>query len=262
MAPHNPSYRWLGAPLRDGARAAQRWWDIVRFAALALVLVLTPSTYARANRPLIARQIYASTWQVLGWFTVLCSLLSLVLIRIVVVSALSYGLSQYALEMVVRVLVLELIPLGAALFVVLRSGASWSALQGTAQPMKPAQALQKMRRDWVPRMLASAFSVLLLAGVSGVVALVLAYLTVYGFSPWGLPEYTRVVGRVFAPVVVLAFVLKTVLFAVAVAVIPLASALQAEPGKGPQPGGVSQGTVRLFLVLVLIEAASLTIKYI
>ena len=38
-----------------------------------------------------------------------------------VVTALSYGLSRYALEMVVRVLVLELIPLSAALFAALRS---------------------------------------------------------------------------------------------------------------------------------------------
>jgi phospholipid/cholesterol/gamma-HCH transport system permease protein len=262
MAITDTSHRWLGKWTRDTARALQRWSDIVHFAALALVLVLTPSTYARGNRPLIAQQIYASTWRVLLWFTVLCSLISLVLIRIVVVTALSYGLSQYALEMVVRVLVLELIPLGAALFVVLRSGASSAALHGAVAPVKPAVALQKMRREWVPRMIAGAFSVLLLAGVSGVVALVLAYLTVYGFSPWGLPEYTRVVGRVFAPVVVLAFVLKTVLFAVAVAVIPLASALQAAPAMGPGDGSVSQGTVRLFLVLVLIEAASLSIKYI
>ena len=50
----------------------------------------------------------------------LSALISLVLIRIVVVTALSYGLSQYALQMVIRVLVLELIPLTAALFVALR----------------------------------------------------------------------------------------------------------------------------------------------
>src|SRR6218665_3663179 len=48
---------------------------------------------------------------VLPGFTVLAALISLVLTRIVVVTALSYGLSRYALEMLIRVLVLELIPL-------------------------------------------------------------------------------------------------------------------------------------------------------
>ena len=54
------------------------------------------------------------------WFTLVCTLVSLVLIRIVLVTAISYGLSTFALEMVVRVLVLELIPLTAAVFVALR----------------------------------------------------------------------------------------------------------------------------------------------
>lgn len=57
------------------------------------------------------------------------TLLSLVLIRVVVVTALSYGLSQYALQMVVRVLVLELIPLSAAMFVALRAGLTFNASQ-------------------------------------------------------------------------------------------------------------------------------------
>ena len=65
----------------------------------------------------LAADIAPASQQAVLQFTVFSSLLGLVLIRIVVVTALSYGLSQYAVEMVVRVLVLELIPLGAALFV-------------------------------------------------------------------------------------------------------------------------------------------------
>ena len=68
----------------------------------------------------MARHLYMDTAPVLLWFTVLTSLISLVIIHIVVVTSISYGLSRYALEMVVRVLVLELIPLTAAMFVALR----------------------------------------------------------------------------------------------------------------------------------------------
>lgn len=256
--------RWLSSLGRSAFRSFRRWWDIAHFFVVALVLIFSPSTYVRANLPVIARQVYISTWQVLMWFTVLCSLISLVLIRIVVVTAQSYGLSQYALEMVVRVLVLELIPLGAALFVVLRSGATWAALRAGGWPGEGTAllALQRMRHEWVPRIIAVAFSVVMLATVSGVVALVLAYFTVYGLSPWGLAEYTRVVGRVFAPSVAFVFSAKTLLFGLAVAVIPLASALQTPAQQSSPDGPVPQGTVRLFLVLLLIEAASLAIKYI
>ena len=80
------------------------WWRIVYLGARVMVLALSPSTYARANRQALARQLYLSTAPLLLWFTILSSLISLVLIRIVVVTAQSYGLSQYALQMVVRVL--------------------------------------------------------------------------------------------------------------------------------------------------------------
>jgi phospholipid/cholesterol/gamma-HCH transport system permease protein len=69
---------------------------------------------------MLSRHIYINTAPILLWFTVLCALVTVVLTRIVLVTALSYGLSQYALQVVIRVLVLELIPLTAALFVALR----------------------------------------------------------------------------------------------------------------------------------------------
>jgi hypothetical protein len=102
--------RLLGYRLR---RYLASWWYMIHLGAVALVMAFSPSTYNRANRLAASRYIYASTWQVLPWFTVLSALVSLVIIRIVLVTAFSYGLSRYALEMVVRVLVLELIPLSA-----------------------------------------------------------------------------------------------------------------------------------------------------
>lgn len=248
------------------------WWGVLHFGAIALVFALSPSTHDRANRAVTARLMYTTTWQVLPWFTVLCALLSLVLIRIVVVTAQSYGLSQFALEMVVRVLVLELIPLSAALFVVLRSGMA-STRAATAVEAQLALApfrhigMDAWRLELVPRVISLAFSVITVAAVSCVVALVLAYTVVYGVSPWGFVAYTRMVGRVFDPAVSLGFVLKIALFALAVAVVPLATALQERrqqhrPRNETTGFSVPNGTVRLFAVLVLIEGASLAVKYI
>jgi phospholipid/cholesterol/gamma-HCH transport system permease protein len=247
-------------------RGAVSWWRMVHFGAVVLVMALSPSTYNRAHRATTSQYIYTSTWQVLPWFTAMAALLSLVLIRVVVVTALSYGLSQYALQMVVRVLVLELIPLSAAMFVALRTGlvfnagAAGLALQaGPGQP--PRLTLERLRLELVPRVLAGAFSVLTLAMVSSVIALVLAYLAVHGLSLWGLPGYTRTVGQVFDLPVTLGFLLKTFFFSLAVAVVPIAASLEA-PRPGASADAVQPGAVRLFLALLLIEAASLAIKYI
>jgi phospholipid/cholesterol/gamma-HCH transport system permease protein len=222
------------------------WWYILHFAAIMMVLALSPSSYHKNNRLRFAEHVYISTWQVLPWFTVLSTLICLVLVRIVVVTAQSYGLSSLALEVVVRVLVLELIPLSAALFVVLRTG----LYRCDPEILEPI--------DYLPQVLGTTFSVLLLAAIASTLTLILAYLAVYGFSPWGFPAFTHMVGHVFDPAVMVIFCMKSFLFSLSVAIIPLASGLQ-EPDDGSP---VAPGTVRLFLVLVLIEAGMLAIKYI
>jgi phospholipid/cholesterol/gamma-HCH transport system permease protein len=259
------------------------WVDIAYFAVLMLVLTLSPSAYNKANVYALLRLIYTNVWQVLPWFMVLCSLFSLVLIQIVIVSAASYGLSQYALEMVVRVLVLELIPLGTALFVIF--GPSANNVNILHQPSQPNSAFGIANSDAspirqatsyapagrastaialsdVPGVVAQSFAVVTMAALSSVLALFIAYLLVYGFSPWGIEHYTRMVGRVFNLAVSIIFSLKIVLFSLAVALVPLACARQQGRSRFTALVGVPQGTIRLFSVLVLIEIASLAIRYI
>ncbi len=258
MTPHPPlplaPHAWGRALLRGLAS----WWHLVRFAAIVLVLALSPSTYGGTHRANLSRHLYSSAWQVLPWFTVLAALLSLVLIRIVLVTAQSYGLSHLALEMVVRVLVIELIPLSAALFVALRAGVA-----GGTVPVAAGQALglAQLRNDLVPRSIAIAFSVLALTVVSCVTALVLAYLSVHGFTLWGLQGYTHTVGQVFDLPVTLGFMAKAVFFSLAVAIVPIAASLEATHGH-ISGSAMQAGTVRLFLVLLWIEAASLVVKYV
>jgi phospholipid/cholesterol/gamma-HCH transport system permease protein len=187
-------------------------------------------------------------------------------IRIVLVTSQSYGLTQYALEMVVRVLVLELIPLAAAMFAALRctiplsaevaalrSGGGWDALA--------AQGIDPMRAEVLPRAVAGSFCALMLAAVSGVVTLVVAYLSVYGFTGAGFTAYTHTVGRIFTPAVSLIFVLKILFLGLTVALMPIASVLDAVPRRRANTSAELQGLVRMLLLIVIIEAASLVGNY-
>ncbi len=242
------------------------WWRTIHLAALLSVLALSPSSYGADSRRAMARHLYLGTAQSLLWFTLLSMLISIVVIRIVLVTAVSYGLSQYALEMVVRVLVLELIPLAAALFAALRctiplgaevaelrSGDGWDALA--------TRGVDPLRREVLPRVVAGSFCALMLAAVSCVVTLVVAYLSVYGFTGAGFDAYTHTVGRVFAPAVALIFLLKILLLSLTVALMPIASVLDAVPRRRPNTSAELQGLVRMFLIIVLIEAASLVGNY-
>jgi len=243
------------------------WWQVTHLGAVILVLALSPSSYDRETRLVLAREAYEATAPILLWFTALSSLVSLVIIRIVVVTALSYGLSRYALDMVVRVLVLELIPLTAAIFVALRcaipNAAEIAALRdgGEFEALRQ-QGVDPLQREVLPRMVAGMFSTLMLAAVSCVVALILAYLLVHGFTGAAFASYTRSVGHVFSPAVVLIFALKTFFLGLAVALIPIATVVyEARRPRRRRTSTELQGLVRLFSAILLIEVASLVGNY-
>jgi phospholipid/cholesterol/gamma-HCH transport system permease protein len=243
------------------------WWQITHLGAVILVLALSPSSYDRDTRRVLAREVYEATAPILLWFTVLSSLISLVIIRIVVVTALSYGLSRYALGAVVRVLVLELIPLIAALFVALRCAIPNAAEIATLRDGGRFEALTRqgispLQREVLPRMVAGMFSTLMLAAVSCVVALILTYISVHGFAGAAFGSYTRAVGHVFSPAVALIFTLKTFFFSVAVALIPIATVVyEAGWDLRRRTSAELHGLVRLFSAILLIEVASLVGNY-
>lgn len=247
--------RWLAA-----------WARIVFFGSVMLVRAASPSSYNARTRYNLARHVYFDTFPILGWFTVLISLFTLIITRIVVVTATAYGLSEYALEMMVRVMMIELIPLTASLFVAMRctipSGAA-------LVEMRRAGHFRRLRRERLdpisvevlPRMLAGIFACITLAALSTVVAMFLGYFAVYGFNAAGFESYTLVFGHVFEPIFTLIFVLKTLFFAFAVSIIPMASGLNNVEGEGGRETAALQGLVRMFGVLLILEALSLVANY-
>lgn len=245
------------------------WWRLLDLGALILVLALSPSSYSRESRAVLGRHIYTSTAPILLGFSVLCALVTVVLTRIVIVTAQSYGLSHYGLQLVIRVLVLELIPLTAALFVALRctipDGAELTAMQtsGALDALR-RQGFEPLRQEVLPRVVAGILSGVTLAALSCVVTLVVAYVAAYGFTVSGLVAYTRLFGQVFSPAVTLIFVLKTFFFSLAVSLIPMASALYGIyelNGANVRTSAEMRGLVRMFAILLLIEVASLVGNY-
>jgi phospholipid/cholesterol/gamma-HCH transport system permease protein len=264
-----PSATWHSRLGQTGQSVRQwflEWWQLVQLGAMILVLALSPSSYSRANRRVLGRHVYTSTAPVLLGFSLFCALVTVVLTRIVVVTSLSYGLPQYALQLVIRVLVLELIPLTSALFVALRctmpDGAELTALQanGELDAMR-RRGVEPIRREVLPRVVAGMFAGITLAALSCVVALCVAYVAVYGFAISGLAGYTRLFGQVFTPAVTLIFVVKTLFFCLTVSVIPMASALYGMRGASVRTSAEMRGLVRMFTVLLIIEVISLVGNY-
>jgi phospholipid/cholesterol/gamma-HCH transport system permease protein len=243
------------------------WGRALRFAVLAGAAALTRSAYTPRARTVATQQIYFAAWQVLPGFLLFIALLGMVIAEITVRVAREFGLSGYALELVLRVLVLELIPLITALFVALRSGAAINTeialmqLSGELEQMRHG-GIDPLEREFVPRIAATALSVLALTVLGCVLVMVLAYIAMYGFSPWGFAEYTRIVARVFDPAALAGFAIKCLAFGAAVAVIPIAAGLDATREFPSAADAVMGGMVRLFFALGLIEILALAAEYV
>jgi phospholipid/cholesterol/gamma-HCH transport system permease protein len=118
-----------------------------------------------------------------------------------------------------------------------------------------------LQREVLPRVASGVFCVLMLAAVSSTLALLLAYVHVYGFTTEGFAPYTRQVGRVFNAPVTVIFTVKTLLLAFAVALTPIAGVLYDQVRSRARDGEALQALVRVFLLMLLIEAASLLGNY-
>lgn len=240
------------------------WGRALHFAGYALAATLSPSSYVAATRRIAVRQIYFTAWQILLPFSLFMALFGLLVIQITLNVARNYDLSQFALELIVRALVLELIPLLIALFIGLRSGSAIATEVALMHHSGEIAAAGEnlLYHELVPRVAAAAISVVSLTVLNCAMALVLAYFSMYGFSPWAFDDYTRVVGYIFSVPIMAAFMLKCIVFGAAVAVVPIAAGLEATSRIKSAPVAVLGGMVRLFFLLGLIEVVSLAAKYI
>lgn len=245
------------------------WARVFRFAAAAAAGILSPATYNKATRAVVQKQIYFTAWQVLPGFALFSAAFSLLIIEIVGAAGRSYGLNEYALELIVRVLVLEILPLVTAIFVALRTGAAISTEVALMNIQNELDALRRigvdpMRLELLPRVLAGTVSVAALTAVNVAVALWLTHLVIIELNPWTLTngDYTRVVGKVLDWPALAALWGKTLVFGFAVTVIPISEALNTPRKLFHAPIAVLRGMVRLFFALMVIEALALAAVYV
>lgn len=242
------------------------WGRTLRFGTVTLAGIFSPALYNSATRTVVQKQIYFTAWQILFGFNLFAALFSLVLVRIASTAAQNYGLGDLALELILRIHVVELLPLMTALFVALRSGAAINAEVALMNITNEIQALEgvgidALRLEFLPRVIGGVVSMLALTALASLVALLIAYLDLYGLQTQGMADFSRVIGQVFTPLLLLGLWLKCLLFGLAVTVIPIAAGLDSPHKLFFAPIAVLSGMVRLFFALMLIEVGSLAIAY-
>jgi phospholipid/cholesterol/gamma-HCH transport system permease protein len=225
----------------------------LQFSALQFIAALSPRVHDASVRQRSAQVFCASAWQTLPGYLLASILISAVLSRIVAISAESYGLSHLALEAIISVFVVEILPLVSTLFVVMRAVPS-AMQQLAAESWDNADIL----RLALPYSVGNFLAVLVLTVIGGIISLLVAYLVVHGFTLWAWPAYARLIGEVFDPILSIAFLIKLCLFALAVGIAPTTLLLESRQ----RDAGLREMRVmvRLLLLLVAIEGSFLLLR--
>jgi phospholipid/cholesterol/gamma-HCH transport system permease protein len=215
---------------------------------LALATAKACMGLPRSQRRCFLAEYYSAVGPSLPIFLVAASLLSLVIIQIVVTTARSYDLDQYSVQLLLRTLVLELIPMLSALWVVVR----YCLPRGMSLVRSP-----NLADEAVPVVLAGGLAALFYTFVSAVLVLVYSYGVLHGLTPWAFSGFTHQLGKVLAVDVLLIFSLKTLFFCFAGPWISVLSALRARVAPG-EPKDISfRILTRIFLAFLFVEMLAL-----
>lgn len=242
-------------------------YGLFAFLARAVLLLLDPATWNRATFDVVIKQIYFTAVQILPVFLAYVLVISWLIITIILSTARDFGLTEFASEMAIRVLVLELLPFLTALFIALRSGSAINTEVALMRVNNELDALAHckvppMQFEFMPRLVGGVVSVVALAGLAGLLALIVGYLAIYGVNTAGFEPYTRTVSNIIDFNIMAGLIAKCALFGLAVTLIPVTAGLETPKKLFMVPVSVLRGMMRVFFAIVTIEVASLALKYI
>src|SRR4030065_1093461 len=149
-------------------------YGMFAFLAQAGLLLLDRTTWNRATFDVVVKQVYFTAVQILHVFLGYALVISWLIITIILSTARDFGLTAFASEMTIRVLVLELLPFLTALFIALRSGSAINTEVALMQVDYELDALAHckvppMRFEFLPRLLVGVVSVVTLLALVGAV---------------------------------------------------------------------------------------------
>ncbi|HMM47605.1 MAG TPA: ABC transporter permease [Thiobacillaceae bacterium] len=242
-------------------------YAMVAFLARAALLLLDRATWNRATFDVVIKQIYFTAVQILHVFLGYAVVISWLIISIILSTARDFGLSEFASEMTIRTLVLELLPFLTALFVALRSGSAINTEVALMRVNNELDALAHckvppMQFEFLPRLIGGVVSVITLSLLAGLLALLMGYLAIHGPTLAGFEAYTQTIAKILDFRILAGLLVKCALFGLAVTLIPVTAGLETPKKLFLVPVSVLRGMMRVFLAIVTIEVSSLALKYI
>src|SRR4030065_1383965 len=147
-------------------------YGMFAFLAKAGLRLIERTTWSRATFDVVVKQVYFTAVQILHVFMGYVLVISWLIITIILSTARDFGLTAFASEMTIRVLVLELLPFLTALLIALRSGSAINTEVALMQVNNELDALAHckvppMQFGFLPRLIGGGGSVVTPARPAG-----------------------------------------------------------------------------------------------
>ncbi|THU02049.1 ABC transporter permease [Lampropedia puyangensis] len=241
------------------------WWNNAYLGSAALVMLCSPNRYWLKTAHIVTMHVYARLRWPLVFFVVITGLSSTVITQIVAQTLSRYGMGALALALLIRVMLVEVIPIAAALVVAIKLtiplGAELSRLRRTQHLNRLREAgADALRLEFLPRLLMGIYGVVMFSIMGSAIVTLTMYQGIYGYTWAGHETFTHVFARVMTPFFTFIFAGKAIAFGYIVALIPLTSAFSSTRF-GLRRDTELATLARMLLLLMAVQVLSLVINY-
>ncbi|MDH5857742.1 ABC transporter permease [Lampropedia aestuarii] len=241
------------------------WWNNAYLGCAALVLLFTPDR----NWLSTARVVILHTYLRLRWallvFVFIMAMTNTVITAIVSKTLAQFGMGTLASTLMIRVMLVEAIPIVAALTIAIKLsiplGAELSDLRRSRHLNRLHDAgLDAYRMEFLPRLLMGIYGVVMFSVMGSAVVVLTLYQGLYGFTSAGYDSFTNIFSRVMTPYFTFIFAGKAIAFGYIVALIPLTSAFS-RSRFGLRRDTELLTLARMLFLIMVVEVLSLVVNY-
>ncbi len=251
---------------RKAIRAYKLITDILSFIYETLKLILKPSSYDGATNRVLIRQIYFTSIQVLPYFLTLSLFFGATLVGLSTGALKKMNLLDSLGEAFFAFVVIEIAPFFTVILLSLRSATAMSSeiaimkVNNEIDTLK-AFGINPNRYIALPRIVAGVVSMVILSFLFATISIGGGVISSFLFFGTSVKGYMYLVINNFVISDFLYLLIKSIFLAIVMVMIPIYSALRTPKKLSAVPISVSNGMVRLFDAIILIEVVTLTLRF-
>lgn len=240
-------------------------YEALRFSALCIFHMLTPSSYNPAMRMVLTKQIYFTAVGIIPLFLMMAFIFGSIIIGVVISLATEYSLQDKIGSIIITFVLDEFAPFFTALLISLRSGTAVNTEIAVMNVNQELNTLKEYKIDlidylFIPRIISGIISVVSLSILFALIMIASGYVVTLFTLNMDLHTYKNLLLAAIEVKDLVILLLKSIAFGFVVMLIPIYSGLKATSSYTAIPISVLNGMVKLFIAIFFIEVLALLLQ--